>query len=126
MHWLWLIIAIVCEVGWAIGMKMSAGFTRPLASLVTGVLYVLSLIFLTMAAKKLDLSVAYGLWAGCGAALIAIVGMTVLKEPATLVKIASIGLITLGIAGLKWAGASSPASVNPALTSPSSAQTADR
>ena len=105
MQWFWLVIAIACEVGWAVGMKLSHGFTRPVASIATCVLYVLSLVFLTLAARRMDLSVAYGLWAGCGAALIAVVGMTLLKEPVSLLKIASIGLITLGIAGLKWVGA---------------------
>ena len=108
MHWLWLVIAIICEVAWAVGMKLSEGFTRPLPSLFTAVAYVLSLVFLTLAAKKLDLSVAYGLWAGCGAACIAIVGMTLLKEPVSLLKVASIGLITLGIAGLKWTSVTTP------------------
>ncbi len=107
MHWIWLVIAIVCEVGWAVGMKLSEGFTRPAPSIFTAITYVLSLVFLTLAAKKLDLSVAYGLWAGCGAACITVVGMTLLKEPVSLLKVLSIGLITLGIAGLKWSNATS-------------------
>jgi multidrug transporter EmrE-like cation transporter len=106
MHWIWLVIAIICEVAWAVGMKLSVGFTKPVPSAFTAVTYVLSLVFLTLAAKKLDLSVAYGLWAGCGAACIAVVGMTLLKEPVSLLKVVSIGLIALGIAGLKWTSVS--------------------
>lgn len=100
MAWGWLILAIAFEVGWAICMKLSAGFTRVLPSVLTAIFYVLSLAFLTLATKKADVGVAYAIWAGTGTALIALIGIFFLGEPAKAVKLVSIGLIVAGVVGL--------------------------
>jgi small multidrug resistance pump len=65
-------------------------------------MYLLSVLFLSLATRKLDIGVAYALWAGSGAALIAVIGILYFKEPATAMKLASLGLIILGIAGLRF------------------------
>jgi small multidrug resistance pump len=98
---LFLLLAIVFEVGWAVAMKVSHGFSRPAASLVTIVAYVLSLVFLTLATKKMEVSVAYALWAGTGAAVIAVIGMWWFREPVTAGRLISVGLIAAGIVGLR-------------------------
>lgn len=103
MIYVWLAVAVVFEVGWAVAMKLSAGFTRPGATAATIVMYLLSVVFLALATKRMDVGVAYAMWAGAGVALIAVVGMTYFKEPASAMKFISIGLIVLGIAGLQLA-----------------------
>ena len=104
MAYVWLTVAILCEVGWAVPMKLSQGFTRPLATAATVVMYLLSVVFLSFAAKRMDLAVAYSIWAGGGVSLIALVGMTWFREPVTALKIGSIALIALGIVGVQAAG----------------------
>lgn len=105
MRTLWLCIAIVFEVGWAVAMKMSDGFTRPRAAAATGVMYILSVVFLALAARHMQLSIAYAIWAGSGVALIAMAGVVYFKEPVTAGKVISIGLIVAGIVGLQvWGG----------------------
>jgi multidrug transporter EmrE-like cation transporter len=101
MTYLWLALAIVFEVGWAVAMKMSDGLTRLAPTIATIIMYLLSVVFLSFATKKMDIGVAYALWAGSGVALIAIAGMTYFKEPATAWKVASITLIVIGIAALQ-------------------------
>ncbi len=103
MLYLWLALAIVFEVGWAISMKVSAGLTRPWPTVATIVMYFLSVVFLSMATKKLDVGTAYAMWAGSGAALIALIGIWWFKEPASALKLGSIALVVLGIVGLNIA-----------------------
>ena len=100
---LWLVLAIVAEAGWALSMKASAGFTRHGWTAATVVLYILSLVFLNYATRKMDIGAGYAIWAGTGVALIAIGGMVWFQEPMTLAKGVSIGLIVIGIAGLNLA-----------------------
>ncbi len=106
MTWVHLSIAIVCEVGWAIAMKLSNGFTRLWPAVATVVLYLLSVLFLAFATKKMDVGVGYAIWAGSGVALIAVAGIIYFKEPLNALKVVSIGLIVLGIAGLQFSTAS--------------------
>ena len=101
---LYLILAIIFEVGWAIAMKLSDGMTKLAPTVAMIVMYLLSVVFLALATKKLDISVAYALWAGSGAALIAIIGIVHFKEPVTALKLVSIGLIVLGIVGVQLSG----------------------
>jgi small multidrug resistance pump len=101
--YLWLALAIVFEVGWAISMKVSEGFTRLGPSAATVVMYLLSVVFLSLATRKMDIGVAYAAWAGSGVALIAVIGMCWFKEPVSALKLASLGLIVVGIAGLRAA-----------------------
>ena len=98
--WLILIAAIILEVAGTTAMKLSDGFTRPLPSVLLVVFYLLSLAALTLALKRIDMSVAYAIWAGVGTVLIAIVGVMWFREPVSLLKVASILLIAAGVAGL--------------------------
>lgn len=95
-----LIIAILCEAGWVVAMKLSDGFTKLVPSVVTIVLYLASVVFLSFATKRMEIGVGYAIWAGSGVALIAIAGFIYFKEPVTAVKVTSLGLIILGIVGL--------------------------
>jgi small multidrug resistance pump len=104
MHWLFLIAAIVLEVGGTTSMKLSAGFTRLGPSLAMFVLYGASLASLTMALKIIDVSVAYAVWSGLGTALIAAIGMAWFGEPVSLAKLSFIALIIIGVAGLNLFG----------------------
>ena len=105
----YLILAIIFEVGWAMAMKLSAGMTKLQPTVAMIVMYLLSVVFLALATKKLDVSVAYAIWAGSGAALIAIAGIVHFKEPATALKIISIGLIVAGIVGVQLSAVPSAA-----------------
>lgn len=100
MNTLYLVLAILLEAGWAICMKLSNGFAHRGYSAATAVMYILSLVFLTLATRKMDIGVGYAIWAGCGVALIALYGITALREPVTLVKVGSLALIIVGIVGL--------------------------
>ena len=98
--WLFLLVAIIFEVAGTTSMKLSDGFTKLVPSILMFLFYILSLVALTYALKKIDVSIAYAIWAGVGTALIAVIGIYHFKEPATLLKIGSIGLIIIGVVGL--------------------------
>jgi small multidrug resistance pump len=85
-------------------MKLSAGFTQLLPSVLMIIFYGISLTSLTMAIKKIDVSVAYAVWSGLGTVLIATIGILWFKEPATALKIISIGLVIIGVIGLNLSG----------------------
>ena len=104
MTYLWLSLAVLFEVGWAISMKLSHGFSRPGPAAATVVMYLLSVVFLSLAARRMELGAAYAMWAGSGVALISLAGVLWFHEPVTLLKAASILLIALGIAGVNLAG----------------------
>lgn len=99
-HWLLLALAIVFEVAGTTAMKFSAGFTKLLPSILLFVFYLLSFTALTLALKRIDLSIAYAIWAGVGMALITAIGLLMFKEPNSWLKIISISLIILGVIGL--------------------------
>ncbi len=101
---MYLVLAIVAEAGWAIAMKASNGLTRPMATAVTIVLYVVSLVLLSLATKKMEVGTAYAIWAGSGAVLIAIAGIVWFKEPMGAMKMVSIGVVAIGIVGLHLSG----------------------
>ncbi|MFP4533896.1 MAG: DMT family transporter [Desulfobacterales bacterium] len=103
-HWFYLIIAILLEVAGTTSMKVSEGFSRWLPSILIFVFYGLSFASLTLALKRIDVSVAYAIWAGLGTALITVIGIAYFKEPATLIKLISIGLIVVGVIGLNLDG----------------------
>jgi quaternary ammonium compound-resistance protein SugE len=103
MAWIYLVVAGAFEVAWAIGLKYTDGFTRLAPSLWTVVSMVVSLLFLSLALKTLPLGTAYAVWTGVGAVGTAILGIYLFGEPATLARLACIGLIVAGIAGLKLA-----------------------
>jgi len=106
-YWLYLATAIVLEVIGTTSMKLSAGFTKTIPSILMFVFYLASLAVLTLALKKIDVSVAYAVWAGLGTALIATIGIVYFHESATLLKIISILLIIAGVVGLHLSGAKS-------------------
>lgn len=101
MHWLLLIIAGLLEVGWAVGLKYTHGFTRLWPSVGTAAAMVLSMGLLGIAAKHLPIGTAYAVWVGIGAVGTAIFGMAILGEPATVGRVACLGLIVGGALGLK-------------------------
>jgi quaternary ammonium compound-resistance protein SugE len=102
--WLILFLASLFEISWAIGLKYSHGFTRPLPSIVTVVGLVMSVVLLAVAARTLPIGTAYAVWTGIGAAGTAILGLWLFGEPATPARLACIALIILGVIGLKIAG----------------------
>jgi len=94
-------LAILMEVCGTTSMKLSAGFTRLIPSVLIFIFYGLAFTMLTLALKKLDVSIAYAVWSGLGTAVIAIIGFVVFREPITLVKVISLTLIILGVIGLR-------------------------
>ena len=103
MAWIILVIAGLFEVGWAIGLKYTEGFTRPWPTAWTIGSMVLSLWLLGMAMKSLPVGTAYGVWVGVGAVGTVILGIVLFDEPATAARLVSVGLIIAGIVGLKLA-----------------------
>ena len=101
MAWIYLTIAGLFEVGWAIGLKFTEGFTRLLPSLWTIASMILSIVLLGLALKTLPVGTAYAVWTGIGAVGTAALGIYLFGEPATAARRASIGLIVAGIIGLK-------------------------
>jgi small multidrug resistance pump len=100
----YLLLAILAEVTGTTCVKLSQGFTRLVPSVLIFVFYGLSLGFLGLALKKVDLSLAYALWSGLGIAFIASVGILYFKEPLTIMKMASLALIVAGVVGLNLVG----------------------
>ena len=105
MAWFILVLAGLFEVGWAIGLKYTEGFTRWWPSVLTIGAMVLSVVLLGMAMKSLPVGTSYAVWVGVGAVGTAILGMVLFGEPATAGRLASLGLIVAGIVGLKLASA---------------------
>lgn len=101
MAWVLLVVAGLFEVAWAVGLKASAGFTRPWPSVATVVGLALSMWLLGLALRTLPLGTAYGVWTGIGTIGTAVLGMVLFREPATAGRLACIGLIVAGIVGLK-------------------------
>jgi quaternary ammonium compound-resistance protein SugE len=103
MAWLLLIIAGLLEVGWAIGLKYTEGFTRLWPSVFTALAMIVSIVLLGIAVKSLPVGTAYAVWVGVGAVGTVILGIVLFGEPANALRIASIVLIVAGIVGLKLA-----------------------
>jgi quaternary ammonium compound-resistance protein SugE len=101
MAWLVLVAAGLLEIGWAIGLKYTEGFTRLLPSVLTLAAMAGSIILLGLALKSLPIGTAYAVWTGIGAVGTALLGIALFGEPATAARLASIGLIVAGIIGLK-------------------------
>lgn len=101
MNWLYLAIAGVLEVAWAIGLKYTEGWTRLVPSIITAILMIASFYFLSLAVKSLPIGTAYAIWTGIGTVGAAILGMVLFDEPKDIIRLACIALIIAGIAGLK-------------------------
>ena len=104
MAWLVLLLAGLCECGWAVGLKYVDGLRQPLALLGTVAGLGLSFAGLTFALRSLPVGTAYAVWTGIGAAGTAALGMALLGEAATPLRLASLALVVAGIAGLKLSG----------------------
>ena len=102
MAWIYLFFAGLFEIGWAIGLKYTEGFTKLVPSVLTIGAMVISLGLLGLALKTLPVGTAYAVWTGVGAVGTALLGIYLFAEPATAARLASIGLIVAGIMGLKF------------------------
>jgi quaternary ammonium compound-resistance protein SugE len=101
MAWIYLTVAGLLEIGWAIGLKYTDGFTRLLPSLWTIASMILSIVLLGLALRTLPVGTAYAVWTGIGAVGTAALGIYLFAEPATAARLLCIGLILSGIVGLK-------------------------
>ena len=101
MAWIYLAIAGLLEVAWAIGLKNTEGFTRLVPSALTIAAMIGSVMLLGIALRDLPVGTGYAVWTGIGTVGTAILGIFLFQEPATAIRLASIGLIVAGIAGLK-------------------------
>ncbi len=104
MGYLLLLLAIVLEVCGTTSMKLSQGFTRLWPSVMIFVFYGLSFTLLTFVLKRLEMSIVYAIWSGVGTAIIATVGILYFKESLTLLKLASLALVIIGVIGLNLSG----------------------
>ena len=105
MAWLYLLVAGLMEVGWAVGLKYTEGFTRLWPSVWTGAALVLSMVLLAAAMRTLPLGTAYAIWTGIGAVGTAALGVLLFGESASPARLACIGLIVVGLVGLKLTSA---------------------
>lgn len=101
MAWLILFIAGLTEIGWAVGLKYTEGFTRLWPSVFTGASMLLSVVLLGLALKTLPIGTAYAIWTGIGTVGTAILGIYLFGESAAVLRLVCIGLIVAGIVGLK-------------------------
>jgi quaternary ammonium compound-resistance protein SugE len=103
MAWLLLFLAGLFEVAWAIGLKYTHGFTRLWPSVLTLIAMAVSVVLLALAIKTIPVGTGYAVWTGIGAAGTALMGMYLFGESTAMLRVLSLGLIVLGIVGLKWA-----------------------
>ncbi len=105
MAWFYLLAAGIAEIGWAIGLKYTEGFTRPLPTALTLLSMLVSILLLGLALKTLPLGTAYAVWTGIGTVGTVLAGMLLFGEPADALRLGCIALIVAGIAGLKFLAA---------------------
>lgn len=101
MAWIILFVAGLFEIGWAVGLKYTEGFTRIGPTIFTAVSLIASMGLLGVAVRSLPLGTAYAVWTGIGAAGTVVLGIVLFKEPATVARLVCVGLILAGILGLK-------------------------
>jgi len=106
MAWLVLVVAGLFEVGWAVGMKYTEGFTRPVPTLLTAVSLILSMFLLALAVRTLPLGTAYAVWTGIGTVGAVVLGIVLFGESVALGRLLCVGLIVAGIIGLRLTSAS--------------------
>jgi len=104
MDWIILFIAGIFETAWAVTLKYTQGFTKPLFSVITGIFMVISFFLLSYALKTIPVGTAYAVWTGIGALGVAVIGIVFLAEPANAIRIISLLLVVAGVAGLRLAG----------------------
>lgn len=103
MTYVFLALAIVFEVAWAIGIKVTSSFSLPIRwgpLLATLGAYLLSLVFLMLVVRKMNIGTAYAIWAGTGAAIISLIGIVYFHEPRSTFKLVSLALVVAGVVGL--------------------------
>nr|CAD6605530.1 quaternary ammonium compound-resistance protein SugE [Rhizobium sp. Khangiran2] len=103
MAWTLLTLAGLFEIGWAIGLKYTEGFTRPLPTLLTLAAMVVSVVLLGLAVRSLPVGTAYAVWTGIGTVGTVILGIVLFAEPASALRLGCIAMIIAGIVGLKVA-----------------------
>jgi quaternary ammonium compound-resistance protein SugE len=108
MAWVVLFIAGLLEIGWAVGLKYTEGFTRPWPTVGTAAALIASMGLLGVALRTLPLGTAYAVWTGIGTVGTAVLGIVLFREPATAMRLVCIALIVAGILGLKLVSASPP------------------
>jgi quaternary ammonium compound-resistance protein SugE len=101
MAWVYLVVAGLLEVGWAIGLKYTEGFTRLVPSILTGSAIVLSMFLLSLAARTLPIGTAYGVWVGIGTVGTAVLGILLFDEPRNFGRVVFLALLVVSIVGLK-------------------------
>ena len=101
MNWLILVVAGLFEIGWAIGLKYTEGFTRPWPTVGTTLSMIISVGLLGIAMKSLPVGTAYAVWVGVGAVGTALLGIVLFDEPVNMARLISLALIVTGIIGLK-------------------------
>lgn len=101
MQWIYLVIAGLFEVSWAIGLKYSEGFTKIVPSILTVIGMIASFYFLSLSLKSLPLGNAYAIWTGIGTVGTVVLGIILFKEPVNVMRMICIAFIVLGIVGLK-------------------------
>jgi quaternary ammonium compound-resistance protein SugE len=101
MAWMILLVAGLFEIGWALGLKYAAGFTKLWPSVGTGLALMLSITLLSWSLRTLPIGTAYAIWTGIGAVGTAMLGIVLFGEPATAARLACIALIVAGVVGLK-------------------------
>lgn len=101
MAWVLLFLAGLFEIGWAVGLKYTEGFTRPLPTVLTAGSMIVSLVLLGLALRSIPLGTGYAAWTGIGTVGTVIFGILFFAEPATAARLACVGLILAGIVGLK-------------------------
>ncbi|MFC6444201.1 quaternary ammonium compound efflux SMR transporter SugE [Shinella zoogloeoides] len=102
MPWILLTLAGLFEIGWAIGLKYTDGFTRPLPTVLTAGSMLVSIVLLGLAVKTLPMGTAYAIWTGIGTVGTVILGIVLFAEPVTAMRLGCIALIVTGILGLKF------------------------
>jgi quaternary ammonium compound-resistance protein SugE len=103
MAWVYLVIAGLFEITWAIGLKYADGFTKLVPSVITVVGMIVSVVLLGLALRELPVGTGYAVWTGIGTVGAAVLGMILFQEPATAIRLGCIALIVVGIIGLKFA-----------------------
>lgn len=101
MGWIYVIVGGILEIGWATGLSLSEGFTKPVPSMITALLILVSFYFFSQSMRLLPIGTAYAVFTGIGAAGTALIGMVFLNEGISLMKISFILLLIFGVIGLK-------------------------
>lgn len=101
-YWIFLGLAIALDVAGAVSMKLSVGFTKTVPSILLFVFYAATIFFLTLAVRRIDVSIAYTVWSAIGTALIVIIGVLFFREAMTSLRLFSLLLIIIGMIGLNY------------------------